>query len=347
MEEPMIDRSQADIMKKWKESGPPLVSIAMITYNHEEFLEQALEGCLLQETDFPFEIVFHDDASTDKSPDILQRYMEKYPKIIRGIFQKENQYSQDEDILTILFKELDAPYIAILESDDYWIDPQKLQIQIERMQENPQCHLSFHPAELRIGHNASGDVISKHAEHEKIFSVPEVIKGGGYFCPTASLVIRREVLSILDDSKILEHSPVGDFFLQVCASLNGGALYIDRVMAVYRQGIEGSWSASVVQMNNRIELYRKLREWIEKLDLYLNREYHDEFLYRKSIEDYRMAGFYLQNGRLKEYQEHMQISHDTFPLKSISYNVEYCLRSFPRIVKAMKSVKKYLLKWVS
>ena len=116
----------------------PLVSIICSTYNHEAYIAQCLDGFLIQQTTFPFEILVHDDASTDNTPYIIHEYEYKHPQIIKPIYQKENQYSQGEDIF---FKyqcsRAQGKYIAICEGDDYWIDPLKLQKQVDFLEQNP------------------------------------------------------------------------------------------------------------------------------------------------------------------------------------------------------------------
>ena len=127
----MIERTEYEIMKNWRSRGKPLLSCCCITYNHEKFISQAIEGMLIQETDFPFEIILHDDASTDSTAEIIKKYAGRYPNIIRTILQKENQYVQKKNIMAIPIREARGRYIASLEGDDYWIDPLKLQKQVD------------------------------------------------------------------------------------------------------------------------------------------------------------------------------------------------------------------------
>ena len=102
------------------------VSICCITYNHEDYIADAIESFLMQETDFKYEILIHDDASTDKTADIIRSYELKYPEIIKPIYQTVNQYSKNTKILpTFLYPKAKGKYIALCEGDDYWIDPLK------------------------------------------------------------------------------------------------------------------------------------------------------------------------------------------------------------------------------
>ncbi len=111
----------------------PLVAIKCTVYNHEPYLRDCLDGFVMQQTDFPFVAVVHDDASTDHSADIIREYAEKYPDIIRPIYETENQYSRGtlSQIMNDAVDATGAKYIALCEGDDYWTDPKKLQKQVD------------------------------------------------------------------------------------------------------------------------------------------------------------------------------------------------------------------------
>lgn len=141
----MLNKSQNEIMAKWPNDWEtPLVSIRCITYNHEAFIAQALNGFLMQVTEFPFEIVVHDDASTDKTADIIREYEAKYPRIIKALYEKENQYSKHDGSLgRIMDAECKGKYLAFCEGDDYWIDAYKIQKQISFLEEHPEYGFSY------------------------------------------------------------------------------------------------------------------------------------------------------------------------------------------------------------
>ena len=122
----------------------PLVTIRCITYNHEPYIRQCLEGFVMQKTNFLFEAIVHDDASTDGTAAIIREYAEKYPDIIKPIYETENQYSKRNGSLTrIMDAHMRGKYIAICEGDDYWIDPLKLQKQVDFMEGHPECGLCY------------------------------------------------------------------------------------------------------------------------------------------------------------------------------------------------------------
>lgn len=124
-----------------------LVAIRCITYNHESYIRDALEGFIMQQTDFPFVAIVHDDASTDKTADIIREYAEKYPDIIKPIYETENQYSKQGNplgkIMQDAIEQSGAKYVAMCEGDDYWIDPHKLQKQVDFLESHPEYGMCY------------------------------------------------------------------------------------------------------------------------------------------------------------------------------------------------------------
>jgi len=132
--------------KKNMPKGDPLVTIRCLVYNHEPYLRQCLNGFVMQQTTFPFEAIVHDDASTDGSADIIREYAEKYPQIIKPIFETENQLSKHDGSLTRIMDEAMHPnskYLALCEGDDCWTDPRKLQHQVDILENHPECTIVF------------------------------------------------------------------------------------------------------------------------------------------------------------------------------------------------------------
>ena len=124
----------------------PLVSICCLTYNHAQFIRKCLDGFLMQQTDFPIEILIHDDCSTDGTTDIIREYEAKYPELIFPLYEEENQYSRGGAGKMDLYNYSRArgKYIAYCEGDDYWTDPLKLQKQVDFMEVNPEYSVCFH-----------------------------------------------------------------------------------------------------------------------------------------------------------------------------------------------------------
>ena len=127
----------------------PKLSICCITYNHAKFIRQALDGFMMQKTNFPFEIIIHDDASTDGTADIIREYEQKYPEIIRPTYQTQNQWSKGVNILkTFVYPKIQGQYVALCEGDDYWTDENKLQKQVDYLDAHPEVSVCFHPVNI-------------------------------------------------------------------------------------------------------------------------------------------------------------------------------------------------------
>jgi glycosyltransferase involved in cell wall biosynthesis len=273
----MFDKTEQEIMKNWKgDITQPVVSVCCITYNHEKYIAEAIDSFLMQETDFPFEIVIGEDCSTDDTRKVIEEYIKKYPKIVKLIKSEYNVGMNVNFQRTI--KVCKGNFIALCEGDDYWTNPKKLQIQIDEMKKNPDVDISFHPAYELID-NKKGKILSQHSNTNKVFTTSEVIQGDGGFMPTASLILKKEV--VLDfPNWFYKDAPVGDFFIQIFASIKGGSLYISIPMSIYRTSHTGSWSESIKDENKKILFVEKMQKVMKLLDKQL------EYRYSKEIEKY-------------------------------------------------------------
>lgn len=274
-------RTEKEIVQAWNQADKPLVSVACITYNHEKYIEDAIEGFLIQETDFPFEILIHDDASTDNTANIVREYAEKYPNIIKPIFQTENQYSKGIKINSEFnFPRAKGKYIALCEGDDYWTDRHKLTKQISSMKNNPSCNISFHAAtQFDLSRGGVEQIIGQYANKNGIVKLEDVILKTNGMIPNASCLIRKEAMDkVTDFIKDNPHLTVGDIYIQIIGSLSGGAMYIDEVMSVYRLHVPGSWNDRQYK-NSKLQINHansRLKSFIE-LDKLSNHQYASTF----------------------------------------------------------------------
>jgi glycosyltransferase involved in cell wall biosynthesis len=242
--------SEPEIMSRWM-GRVPLVSVVCTAYNHKDYIEDAIRGFLIQRTEFPFEIIIHDDASTDGTDLILKRYADKYPSIIKLIIQTENQYSKGRRVIPLAAKWSSGEYLALCEGDDFWVNPEKLSMQLSAMRANPQCRISFHRTLVWKSGISGGMPVPSiwdrlmYPSRNFVFSSSSVILGDGHFMPTPSIMVKKVCLDELPEW--FDETPVGDYFIQVLASIPGGALYLADAMCVYRVHSNGSWS---VQMRN-------------------------------------------------------------------------------------------------
>lgn len=223
-----------------------MVSICCITYNQEGYIKDALDGFLKQKTSFPYEVLIHDDASTDRTGQIIREYADRYPDIIKPILQTENQYSKGLTNIsgTFNFPRAAGRYVAMCEGDDYWVDEEKLQMQVDYMEAHPDCSICFHSAEVQVLERAVTERQMRPFIRDRVVAPEEIIdKRSGY--PTASLLFRTEMVKDLPDFYV--QAPIADIPLQLLAAARGYGYYIDRPMCVYRLGGAASWTSMMKQ----------------------------------------------------------------------------------------------------
>ena len=225
------------------DSVKPLVSVICLAYNHEKYIKNALDGFVMQETNFPFEVIIHDDASTDKTADIIREYENKFPNIIKPIYQTENQFSKHAGIYkNIVFPLTKGKYIASCEGDDFWIDKHKLQKQVDFMENNQNYSCVFHPVNVLVKEKVVRN--DKRWNNEMDFTAYEVIRYGGDFMSSPSIMYRREMATQWPKFRLIANT--GDYPLQILLALNGKVHYLPDIMACYRFMAEGSWSQKIM-----------------------------------------------------------------------------------------------------
>ena len=212
----------------------PLVAIHCLVYNHEPYLRDCFEGFVMQQTNFPFVAIVHDDASTDKSADIIREYEAKYPHIFKPIYETENQWKKGTltHIMNAAIDATGAKYVAMCEGDDYWTDPLKLQKQVDFMEANEECVLCFTNATV-ISDNPQERNIYNHLE-ERDYSAIEIYKT--WTIPTNTIMWRR-----LQDypSRTFKDIYFGDIFLFLNLAVRGRVHCINQKTGVYRRNEGG------------------------------------------------------------------------------------------------------------
>ena len=224
-----------------------MVSIKCWVYNHEPYLKQCLDGFVMQKTDFRFEAIVHDDASTDKSASIIREYAEKYPDIIKPILETENQYSKhDGSLQRIMDNACKGKYIAICEGDDYWTDPLKLQKQVNALESNPACSISFCKVQC-VDKNGSAlkwtiptnGCFNRGVITLEMFAQIQFTHSWAFH--TSSFMYRTSFLPEYQNAqkKILKNFPFGDLPLVLFFLTKGDGFYIDDLGSCYRQDSGG------------------------------------------------------------------------------------------------------------
>lgn len=286
------------------------VFIQSFTFNHSRFIENALDGFVIQETNFPFVAAIVDDASTDNTPHIITSYLNRHFDtndssvafeeetgfgtvlfarhrtnkncFFAVILLKENHYSQRKSKLPYLTRWInDVSYIAICEGDDYWTSPLKLQKQVDYLDNHLDCMLSVHSADWRTDDNIYP--YGCQDASPKDYSVEELILCGGLHFATASFVYRTELR--LDKPEWRRKAAVGDYPLQILAGLHGKVHYIPDKMCVYRFRSEGSWTYNQRYKENNIAFQKNKIEWMNLLDKATDFKYQ-KAIYRQLFQHY-------------------------------------------------------------
>jgi glycosyltransferase involved in cell wall biosynthesis len=246
------------------------VTVICLAYNQEKLVRQALEGFVGQQAPWPFEVLVHDDASTDGTAAVIREYEVRYPDIIHGFYAPENRLSQGIVVSRdILYPYIRGEFVALCEGDDYWSSPLKLRRQVEALEKHPEADICAHAA--RRERPGGGVIYDAPYRHDRVIPVEEVILGGGGFVATGSLLCRRDAYMLQTP---MRRELYNDYALQIQGSLRGGLVYLGECMSVYRQGLPGSWTSR--HKGAAHSAYRVLiRNMLRALDSYTEGRYAD------------------------------------------------------------------------
>ncbi len=273
------------------------VSVCCVVYNQVNYVEEMLEGILMQKTDFKYEIIIHDDASTDGTVEILKRYKRKYSEIIRLILEKENQFSKGISIIRdIICPCVKGKYIGFCEGDDFWIFDRKIQRQYEFMESHPEVSLCYHNAFV---YQEDMDKLSLNILNQPSGYIGDediICTTKGWY-PTASFFYRTEYLARQPDL----HPPTGDEGIRNYMACCGKLYFINRVWSVYRQFAQGSWNS---KFDADIDVAQKymadMVDYFIKYNEYSNRRF-EPYLYERMK---RSILYYIEIHCSKTYTVH-------------------------------------------
>lgn len=221
--------------------GVPEISVAMIAYNHGSLIGEAIRGVLSQGIDVAIELIIADDASTDHTRNVVRQMCSDSRMVVRYI-----RGSVNRGMLVNFRRALSAcrgRYVALIEADDGWLSPEKLQRQFRAMELHPELDVCFHPTNVVLVETGEEYTEAQHSGALKKILLRDVILGDGGFMPTASIFFRRSGLKSLP--AWIFHSEIIDYYLQIYLSRRGGALFLPEVMSVYRSGVPGSWTSQM------------------------------------------------------------------------------------------------------
>lgn len=268
-------------MKKYNNEKIPDISVICLAYNAEKYIRKCLESILSQKVSISYEIIIHDDASTDGTQKIIESYKEKFPDIINPIYQEHNQYSKGVDIKKNFVLPLcKGKYIAFCEADDFWIDQNKLQIQYEYMTTHSDVSLCVHNTIKRDLKGLKKDSLFNEWKDYHVMNSKDIFFG--WKVHTSSYMVKKDVLTAMNYSKTYWF---GDYILLTMAYNLGKVVCLPMIMSVYNYNNKNGAMYWVrhMDLDSHIEKILDRKKYLKEFDEFTQKKYHDIIL-QKYIE---------------------------------------------------------------
>ena len=256
-----------------------LVSVFCLAYNHEDYIARSLDSMVCQQTDFEYEIFVHDDASTDRTAEILREYEARYPEKIHGYYETENQYYNPALHITrdLLVPLSSGEFFAFCECDDSWEDPLKLQRQVDFLRSHPDYAMCVHTAYKHIvGTDESEDKIYPANTEDRDYDAGEVIRYGAGMIATNSYMIRRK--AYVDPPACFYMQDLSDYTILMYAAFQGKIHCMKEPMSRHNEGVRDSWTVRIWNdPENHIAHQKAMAKLLHGIDIYYEGKYHDAF----------------------------------------------------------------------
>lgn len=290
----------------------PMISIICNTYNQEKYIGQALDSFLMQKVNVPFEVLVHDDASTDATQNIIREYQKRYPDIVKPIYQTENQYSQGVSITPeIQLPRAEGKYIAFCEGDDYWTDENKLQIQYDFMENHPEYSICCHAYNMV---DKDANLLEERYDFSEDGVVPlQRLIGNQLEVPHyATMFARRE--NLIGLGRIFLGEPCSDMIIRLYCAAQKNIYYLNRNMSCYRRFTEGSWTVRVGQDKEKFLAHRKKKiVFLREYNAYTEHQYDDTI----ELEiDHRQFEIDMYEGNFRRARKNRCFSQASFKRKA-------------------------------
>lgn len=316
------------------------VSVICMVYNHEKFIRKCLDGFIMQKTNFKYEVLINDDASIDNSAYIIKEYENKYPDLIKPIYQEENQFSKNKsiakDILVPLAK---GKYIAFCEGDDYWIDENKLQRQYDIMESNSEYSLCVHNT---IRHDLLGkrkDELFNNWPNLYVLNEEDVFLG--WFVHTSSYFFRKEALLY---AYSISGYWCGDFLRITLAYDYGKIIYLNNIMSIYNyNNING---VTYTNTNNDYQIIickeNKRKDYLEEFNKFTQKRHNSIILKKISQIDFLIIQIEIDNANnMQEFnKKKKELKNNVFFKHYLSH-----LNMMKRLLVLLKYNNFYLYKF--
>lgn len=308
------------------------VSVAMITYNHEQFIAQAIEGVLMQRTDFAYELIIGEDCSTDGTRAIVRAYGEKYPGLVRPLLSNRNQGGYANFLAT--WRACRGQYVALCEGDDYWTHARKLQEQVDFLDRNPDCTICFHDIQVVFEDGSRPPRIRRPVVVKHKYALVDLLRGN--FVPTCSAMVRGGVVDDFPDW--FYGVSVGDWPFLVLHARYGKIGYLDKTMASYRVHSGGVWggTSSEQRMLGLVDL-------LEHMNAHLDFQYSRVINETISKTHFWLAVHYMDCGRPADARASLMKSLSRQPVNSRIKRLDMATLVarlyFPRIHRVLRRLR--------
>ncbi len=312
-----------------------MVSVFCLAYNHEKYIRKALDGFVNQITDFKFEVLIHDDASTDNTAQIIKEYAEKYPEIIKPVFQTENQYSKGKKITReYLLPMARGKYFAWCEGDDCWTNNNKLQKQVDYLETHPDYSYCCHRVLCKNFFDGSERFIP-NIEESRDYELDEIVRKGAVF-QLSSLVFRSDLYRKKPDC--FSTNGFGDIQLYMYGAMFGKCYVLSDVMSQYNHGTEGSWTNRISKNREKNVVHEKqMLEMLKRVNEYYDYKYNDSLAYAISRAEFNI---HILTGNMKKAK--MAVYREFYKNYKRRKQVFFVKKYFPIIVNFRRAIKSYV-----
>ena len=319
-----------------KTNADILVSVICITYNHGKYIADALENFVKQKTTFKFEVLVHDDCSTDETIAIIEKYEKQYPDIVKAYYEEENQHSKGVSPTRLMMSKACGKYVALCEGDDFWRDENKLQKQIDYMEKHNECALCIHGTDVLNVEN--GKIIRRMNMYDENCVVePETFLIRRNDFATSSMIFRK-----VDIDNYPKDFGFFDYMLKSYLATKGNAYYIAESMSVYRTGVIGAWTQRVAKSPEKFRMFiQKEIDFYEKFNVFSDFKFNKEVEELKRNREYRLSK--VNNDYKKAINEYPElVKTERCFEKVFIYGNAYCPKILKTVQYLYRGIKKLI-----